>query len=138
MRVFYRNFHNVMCTAHSEIPWNHTNNSCFDEMLTVKAAPFYFHLWMGFYESFHKPVLVLPFILPKWSLFICLIKSGWSIKMMLVLVFDLIIYVFAFVFCFSAFFPLLVILHFIQLFFYSILISKPWFISTLFGNTLWL
>jgi len=45
-------------------------------------------------------------------------------------------------FCFdvhlNAFFPLLVILHFIQLFFYSILISKPWFIATLFGNTLWL
>ena len=44
-------------------------------------------------------------------------------------------------FCFdvhlNAFFPLLVILHFIQLFFYSILISKPWFIATLFGNTLW-
>ena len=30
------------------------------------------------------------------------------------------------------------ILHFIQLFFYSILISKTWFIATLFGNTLWL
>lgn len=45
-------------------------------------------------------------------------------------------------FCFdvhlNAFFPLLVILHFIQLFFYSILISKTWFIATLFGNTLWL
>ncbi len=39
---------------------------------------------------------------------------------------------------FSAFFPLLVILHFVQLFFYSILISRPWFIATLFGNTLWL
>ena len=38
----------------------------------------------------------------------------------------------------SAFFPLLVILHFIQLFFYSILISQPWFIATLFGNLLWL
>ena len=44
-------------------------------------------------------------------------------------------------FCFdvhlNAFFPLLVILHFIQLFFYSILISKSWFVATLFGNTLW-
>lgn len=38
----------------------------------------------------------------------------------------------------NAFFPLLVILHFIQLFFYSILISQPWFIATLFGNVLWL
>merc|ERR1719445_1132903 len=38
----------------------------------------------------------------------------------------------------NAFFPLLVILHFVQLFFYSILISQPWFIATLFGNTLWL
>ena len=43
-----------------------------------------------------------------------------------------------FFFLFSAFFPLLVILHFIQLFFYSILISQPWFIATLFGNLLWL
>merc|ERR1719328_692558 len=38
----------------------------------------------------------------------------------------------------NAFFPLLVILHFVQLFFYSILISQPWFISTLFGNVSWL
>ena len=38
----------------------------------------------------------------------------------------------------SAFFPLLVILHFVQLFFYSILISRPWFLATLFGNSLWL
>ena len=43
-----------------------------------------------------------------------------------------------FLFLSSAFFPLLVILHFIQLFFYSILISQPWFIATLFGNLLWL
>ena len=43
-----------------------------------------------------------------------------------------------FFFLSSAFFPLLVILHFIQLFFYSILISQPWFIATLFGNLLWL
>ena len=43
-----------------------------------------------------------------------------------------------FLFLYSAFFPLLVILHFIQLFFYSILISQPWFIATLFGNLLWL
>ena len=41
-------------------------------------------------------------------------------------------------FPFSAFFPLLVILHFVQLFFYTILISQPWFIATVFGNTLWL
>lgn len=38
----------------------------------------------------------------------------------------------------NAFFPILVILHFVQLFFYGILISKPWFFATLFGNTLWL
>lgn len=41
-------------------------------------------------------------------------------------------------FFFSAFFPLLVILHFVQLFFYSILISQPWFFATFFGNSLWL
>jgi hypothetical protein len=39
---------------------------------------------------------------------------------------------------FSAFFPLLVILHFVQLFFYNILISREWFVATLFGNSLWL
>eukprot|EP00095_Tigriopus_kingsejongensis_P002403 snap_masked-scaffold934_size79169-processed-gene-0.12 protein:Tk02403 transcript:snap_masked-scaffold934_size79169-processed-gene-0.12-mRNA-1 annotation:"conserved hypothetical protein" len=38
----------------------------------------------------------------------------------------------------NAFFPLLVILHFIQLFFYHILISRDLFVATLFGNTLWL
>ena len=39
---------------------------------------------------------------------------------------------------FSAFFPLLVILHFVQLFFYHILISQDWYVATLFGNSLWL
>lgn len=38
----------------------------------------------------------------------------------------------------NAFFPLLIILHFIQLFIYHIFIEKDWFISTWFGNTLWL
>lgn len=38
----------------------------------------------------------------------------------------------------NAFFPLLVILHFMQLFFYHLLISRAWFVATLFGNTLWL
>lgn len=38
----------------------------------------------------------------------------------------------------NAFFPLLVILHFVQLFFYHILISQDWYVSTLFGNSLWL
>ena len=38
----------------------------------------------------------------------------------------------------NAFFPLLVILHFIQLFFYHVLISREAFVATLFGNTLWL
>ncbi|KAL0275978.1 UNVERIFIED_CONTAM: hypothetical protein PYX00_003668 [Menopon gallinae] len=37
----------------------------------------------------------------------------------------------------NAFFPLLVILHVFQLFFYHVLISREWFISLLFGNTLW-
>jgi len=45
-------------------------------------------------------------------------------------------------FCFdvhlNAFFPILVILHFVQLFVYHILIEKNWFISTCFGNSLWL
>ena len=41
-------------------------------------------------------------------------------------------------FYFSAFFPLLVILHFVQLFFYHVLISQNWFVATLFGNSLWL
>ncbi|XP_014251137.1 protein unc-50 homolog isoform X2 [Cimex lectularius] len=38
----------------------------------------------------------------------------------------------------NAFFPPLVILHVIQLFFYNVFISKDWFISRLFGNSLWL
>jgi len=38
----------------------------------------------------------------------------------------------------NAFFPLLIILHFFQLFVYHIFIEKDWFISTWFGNTLWL
>lgn len=38
----------------------------------------------------------------------------------------------------NAFFPLLVILHIFQLFFYHILISQDWFISRFVGNTLWL
>ncbi|XP_076351392.1 unc50 RNA binding protein isoform X2 [Tachypleus tridentatus] len=37
----------------------------------------------------------------------------------------------------NAFFPLLIILHFFQLFFYHVLIRHDWFISRLFGNTLW-
>ncbi|XP_035215519.1 protein unc-50 homolog A-like isoform X2 [Stegodyphus dumicola] len=38
----------------------------------------------------------------------------------------------------NAFFPLFVILHIFQLFFYHILISHDWFISRFVGNTLWL
>ncbi|GAB6029108.1 Protein unc-50 A [Chamberlinius hualienensis] len=38
----------------------------------------------------------------------------------------------------NAFFPLLIILHVFQLFFYHVLIRHEWFISRLFGNTLWL
>lgn len=38
----------------------------------------------------------------------------------------------------NAFFPLLVILHVFQLFFYHVLTSHSWFVSRLFGNTLWL
>lgn len=38
----------------------------------------------------------------------------------------------------NAFFPPLMLLHFIQLFFYNWLISKPWFISNFLGNTFWL
>nr|CAD7396264.1 unnamed protein product [Timema cristinae] len=38
----------------------------------------------------------------------------------------------------NAFFPLLIILHMVQLFFYNVLISQDWFVSKLFGNSLWL
>lgn len=38
----------------------------------------------------------------------------------------------------NAFFPILVILHFVQLFVYHIFIEREWFVSTWFGNTLWL
>ncbi|EAA08030.4 protein unc-50 homolog [Anopheles arabiensis] len=38
----------------------------------------------------------------------------------------------------NAFFPPLILLHFIQLFFYHPLISRDWFISTFIGNTIWL
>lgn len=38
----------------------------------------------------------------------------------------------------NAFFPPLIILHFIQLFFYKSLISQEWFISRFLGNTFWL
>lgn len=38
----------------------------------------------------------------------------------------------------NAFFPILVILHFIQLFVYHPLIERDWFISTWLGNSLWL
>merc|ERR1711910_220659 len=45
-------------------------------------------------------------------------------------------------FCFdvhlNAFFPILVILHFVQLFIYHAVIEREWFFSTMFGNTLWL
>lgn len=45
-------------------------------------------------------------------------------------------------FCFdvhlNAFFPILVILHFIQLFVYHALIESSWFLSILLGNTMWL
>lgn len=41
-------------------------------------------------------------------------------------------------FLFSAFFPVLIVLHFVQLFFYSVLISQPWVVATLVGNLLWL
>lgn len=38
----------------------------------------------------------------------------------------------------NAFFPILLILHFVQLFFYHLIINKDLFVATLFGNTLWL
>jgi len=38
----------------------------------------------------------------------------------------------------NAFFPPLMLLHFIQLFFYNWLISQTWFISRFLGNTFWL
>lgn len=38
----------------------------------------------------------------------------------------------------NAFFPPLILLHFIQLFFYNWLISRTWFISSFLGNTFWL
>lgn len=38
----------------------------------------------------------------------------------------------------NAFFPPLILLHFVQLFFYHPLISQDWFISTFIGNSLWL
>lgn len=38
----------------------------------------------------------------------------------------------------NAFFPPLIILHIVQLLFFSYFISQDWFISRLFGNTLWL
>ncbi|KAJ8929419.1 hypothetical protein NQ314_017868 [Rhamnusium bicolor] len=38
----------------------------------------------------------------------------------------------------NAFFPPLILLHFIQLFFYNGLISHDWFLSILLGNTFWL
>ncbi|XP_063244212.1 protein unc-50 homolog [Bacillus rossius redtenbacheri] len=38
----------------------------------------------------------------------------------------------------NAFFPSLVILHVFQLFFYHVLIRHDWFVSRLFGNSLWL
>eukprot|EP00088_Acartia_fossae_P010696 TRINITY_DN15349_c0_g1_i1.p1 TRINITY_DN15349_c0_g1~~TRINITY_DN15349_c0_g1_i1.p1 ORF type:complete len:284 (-),score=53.74 TRINITY_DN15349_c0_g1_i1:362-1162(-) len=45
-------------------------------------------------------------------------------------------------FCFdvhlNAFLPLLIILHFLQIFIYHIFIERDWFVSTWFGNTLWL
>jgi len=45
-------------------------------------------------------------------------------------------------FCFdvhlNAFFPILVILHFVQLFVYHTLIESDWFLSTLLGNSMWL
>lgn len=38
----------------------------------------------------------------------------------------------------NAFLPLLIILHFFQIFIYHIFIEREWFVSTWFGNTLWL
>ncbi|CAO1379552.1 unnamed protein product [Diamesa hyperborea] len=38
----------------------------------------------------------------------------------------------------NAFFPPLVILHFIQLIFYKVLFSQEWFLARFMGNTLWL
>lgn len=38
----------------------------------------------------------------------------------------------------NAFYPPLIILHFIQLFFYHAVISQDWFFSRFLGNTLWL
>jgi len=37
----------------------------------------------------------------------------------------------------NAFFPFLIILHVVQVFFYHVLIGNDWWISRLFGNTLW-
>lgn len=38
----------------------------------------------------------------------------------------------------NAYFPSLIILHVVQLFFYHVLISQDWFLARLFGNSLWL
>lgn len=38
----------------------------------------------------------------------------------------------------NAFYPPLIILHFIQLFFYNAIINHEWFFSRFLGNTLWL
>uniref|UniRef100_A0A1B6DIF3 Protein unc-50 homolog n=1 Tax=Clastoptera arizonana TaxID=38151 RepID=A0A1B6DIF3_9HEMI len=38
----------------------------------------------------------------------------------------------------NAYFPPLIILHIFQLFFYNVFISQDWFLSRLFGNSLWL
>ncbi|XP_047104337.1 protein unc-50 homolog A [Schistocerca piceifrons] len=38
----------------------------------------------------------------------------------------------------NAFFPVLIILHVFQLFFYRAFLYQPWFVARLFGNTLWL
>ena len=38
----------------------------------------------------------------------------------------------------NAFFPPLIILHFIQLIFYKVLFSQEWFLARFMGNTLWL
>lgn len=38
----------------------------------------------------------------------------------------------------NAFFPPLMLLHFVQLFFYNWFISQPWFVARFFGNTFWL
>ncbi|XP_039288237.1 protein unc-50 homolog [Nilaparvata lugens] len=108
--------------------------------LCVSSIGFVFVLGLGFWEFF-KFLSYLIFV-DCIALGICAATVLWIISNKYFLkpgcMGQDVEWAYAFDIHLNAFFPTLIILHVLQLFFYHVFISHDWFLSRLFGNTLWL